>query len=103
MRQVLRALRIGPTLWKLGVAVRAWLQSREIAAQKRAAKEFVERDTDRYTPVTPRSLRHAWNVYAPWAPGEQERRRLQVPYCALCLAEMTNANEEGRCPWFNSP
>jgi len=94
----MRSLRAVPALWKLGAAVRTWLQSREAAAQQRAAREFVERDTD----PAPRSMRHAWNTLAQWRPGERERRKLAVPVCALCLAELTEANRDGRCPWFNS-
>jgi hypothetical protein len=86
---LVRALRaVVPATCKLLVAVFQLLRDRDSAARK--------------TPVCPRNLRHAWNFYAQWKPGEQTRRKLAVPVCALCLAELNDNNAEAACPWFVS-
>lgn len=93
----MRASRLIPSLWKLQSAVRLWLQAREVAAAQRAAREFVERDTD----PAPRSMRHVFNVYEPYQPGREAFTRLRVPQCVFCQQFRSEKNEQERCPWFS--
>lgn len=87
VRQVLRALRLAPSLWKLSVVVRRWLQGRGKPGAVSAERL---------------PTRHVWQSYASWQAGEMVARKLRVPECSLCGDEMTNENIEAVCRWFGA-